>query len=483
MRLLRQVLTESTVLSLMGGTAGIVLARVVHGLVRLVAAGLPRIEEVGFDVRVVGFAFVVSLVAGVLFGIPPGLSASAADPMRMLQGGAAVTARGVRSMSVFVVVQIAVTMVLLVAAALLLHSFLGLVTVDPGYRPSGVAMVRLGVDPDTLGETGWTGRPLDELLDRLATHPDVEAAGVVSVPPLPEALSLTGVQVDGVPPGRMLAVPQMTSPGYLHSIGLRLAEGRWLTVGDHATRAPVTVVNQTFVDRFVAPASALGRRLEVGTASLDIVGIVEDARLMGLNTSPRPEFFTSYHLASAVSGSGATDLTLVVRAQERASDVVPILRTLLPELHPDLPVEIEALQDRLSASVAQPRFYALLLGTFAGMALLLAAAGLYGTLSHSVARQTRAIGIRRALGAKRGAILRMFLGNGLLLVSLGLVFGVAGAIAASRTIRHLLVDTPAWDPLAYGAATLLLVAAGILASYVPARRATAVDPIEVLRCD
>jgi len=482
-RLLRQILTECTVLSLIGGAIGLGLARLLHGLVPVLAGDLPRIEEVGFDHRMFIFAFLVSALTGVAFGLAPGLSSSATDPVRMLHGGAGATVRGGRSMSVFVVVEVALAMVLLIAAALLLRGFLGLVTVDPGYRPRGVATVRLEVDPGTFGSNGWSGRPLDRLLDRLAAHSAVAAAGVVSVPPLPQALSLTSVSLEGLPPGRMLAVPQMTSPGYLDAIGLRLAEGRWLTAEDHASRAPVVVVNQTFVDRFVSSAPAIGRTLVVGAASLEIVGVVEDVRLMGLDSDARPEFFASYHLANAVSGSGAADLTLIVRAEERVSELVPILRSLVPELHPDLPLEIETLEARLSASVAQPRFYALLLGGFAGMALLLAAAGLYGTLAHSVARQTRAIGIRRALGASRGDILGMVFKQGLLLVSAGLVIGVASAAGTTRILRHLVEDVPAWDPLAYSLAVLLLIGAGTLASYVPARRATELDPIDTLRSD
>lgn len=482
-RLLRQMLTESTVLGLLGGAVGLVLARALHPLVIRAAGDLPRIAEVRIDIRVVACALLASGLTGLLVGVLPALRSIAADCVRPLRGGPVVTTAHGRSMSLLVMIEVALAVVLLVGASLLLRSFVNLVTVQLGCRPEGVVMTRLDLEPGRYGGLGWSGAPLDELLSRLEAHPSIAAAGVVSVPPLPQGFSLTSVGIEGQPPARRLAIPQLTSPGYLEAIGLRLAEGRWLTRRDHAGRAPVAMVNEAFVDRFLSGIPAVGSRIEVGSASLEVVGVVEDVRLLGLGSEPRPEFFVSYHLAPAVSGSGSSELTMVIRSLRRPSELMPVVRSLLDNLDPDLPLELETMEARLSSSVAQPRFYTLLLGSFALLALLLAAAGLYGTLSFSVARQIRAIGIHRALGARSAEILRRVLGGGLLTVCAGLAMGVGTAVGTTRVLGHLLFEVTTTDPLAYAAALLVLVSVGALACYVPARRATKVDPIDVLRHD
>jgi ABC-type antimicrobial peptide transport system permease subunit len=222
----------------------------------------------------------------------------------------------------------------------------------------------------------------------------------------------------------------------------------------------------------------------VGSATLEIVGVLADVRLLGLESAAKPELFTSYRQAKAVSGAAPGRLTLAVRTAGDPAALEPYLRALVRELDPDLALgDVESMRAKLAAAVAQPRFYALLLSLFAATALALAAAGLYGVLSYSVARQTRAIGDRRALGAGRRDVLAMVLGRGLALIATGLAIGVAVAAGVTRGLAHLLSGVTAKDPLSYLLAALALLGAGLLASYLPARRATLVDPAEALRHD
>jgi putative ABC transport system permease protein len=243
-------------------------------------------------------------------------------------------------------------------------------------------------------------------------------------------------------------------------------------------------VNRTFVRRYLADQEAIGRRLKVGPSSLEIVGIVTDVHLLGLDSDPKPELFTSYQHAKKVLGTGPMRLTLAIRTVGDPSILVPFLRRQAQKLDPELALEdLGTMNSRLTAFVAQPRFYALLLCAFAGMALVLASAGLYGVLSHFVARQTQAIGVRRALGARAQVILALVLGKGGALVLTGLAIGMVVSFGATRMLAHLVSEATTNDPLSSVVAALVLLVAGFFACYVPARRATRIDPIEALRHD
>jgi putative ABC transport system permease protein len=282
-----------------------------------------------------------------------------------------------------------------------------------------------------------------------------------------------------------MAVPQLSSPGYLKAMGLRLSQGRWLTEQDLAARAPVAVVNKTFVHQYLGGQETLGRRVQTGTASFGIVGVVEDVRLLGPSSDPKPEIFTSYQNAARISGEGPRRLTMVIRTIGDPSALLPFLRRLVLDLDPGLALEeAQTMRLRLAASLAEPRLYALLLGVFAIMALVLASAGVYGVLSSSVNRQTRAIGVRRALGAERLDVLVMVLKRGGSLVLSGLVLGVAAAAGASKALAHFLsFSVSTSDPISYSVALLTLAGVTFLACYLPARRATRVDPSEALRSE
>ncbi len=482
-RLVRQMLTESTVLSLAGGIAGMLVAGWTHHLLlRLLPREIPRLEDIQLDARVFLFAFALSLVTGLLLGLPPALRGARPGLVQDLHGAVAEPPQGSRSRDLLVVAEVALACVLLVGAGLLVRSFLHLMGIEPGYEPDHVLTATIDLDPARYGAPGQTGTFCDELLDRLQKNGKVQAAGIVSFAPLAPGFSLTSLEVVGQPPGRTLAVPQMTSPGYMEAIGLRLSEGRWLTAQDHAMEAPVAVVNETFVRRHIQGPAVLGRRLNVGSASLKIVGVIQDVRLLGLSADPKPELFTSYRHAEAISGASPERMTLVIRTREDPLALVPTLRTLVLSLDPGLVLEdVGTMNNKLSASVAQPRFYAILLAAFAALSLMLASAGVYGVLSYSVARQTHSIGVRRALGAVSGDILAMVLRKGVALVLLGLGIGLAAAAGATRLLAGLLFGLTATDLLSYVLAALALVAAALLACYLPARRAMLIDPMEAIR--
>lgn len=407
-RLIRQALIESTLLSLMGGIAGLLLAAWIHRLLpTLVPQDIPRLEEVRLDLRVFLFAMFLSGLTGLICGLLPAIRSAGPDLARALHGGGGGESPGWSSRNVFVVVEVALTFVVLVGAGLLLRSYLNLMAVEPGYEPDCVLTATLDLGSVGPDEAGRAAAFFDALLASLEQQPAVEAVGVVSFPPLTQGFSMTSVTVSGEPAARTLAVTQGTSPGYLRALGLRIAEGRWMTTLDHESRAPVAVVNETFVRRFIARPQPLGRRVEVGGVSVEIVGVIEDVRLLGLDSDPKPEILTSYHLSEAISGTSPQRLTLAIRSTGDSRRLVPLLRKVVYELEPALAVNVTTMEASLAESLAQPRFYALLLGIFAAVALVLASAGIYGVVAESVARRTRAIGIRRALGAEPRDILAL----------------------------------------------------------------------------
>lgn len=483
-RLIRQMLTESLVLSLAGGIAGMLLAVWLHRILpRVLPSDIPRLEEVRLDGRVFLFALVLSGLAGLLSGLLPAVRATGRSLVGSLYGwSVGVASRLWGSRSLLLITEVAVAFVLVVAAGLLVRSFLELVSVDLGFEPEGVLTATVDLDPLAYGAPAKSEAFFDQLLDRLGRQPGIEAVGVVSFsPPASSGFGMTSLSVVGQPPARTIAVPQAVSPGTLRAMGLRLAAGRWLTAQDHASRARVAVVNEAFARKFILGPMALGRHLEIGSATFEIVGVVEDVHLRGPDSEPKPEVFTSYR-QTEVTGTGLQEMTVILRTSGNPAAFAPLLRSAVHALDPAVPLDdVRPMADRLSSSVARPRFYALLLGAFALIALVLTTLGVYGVLSYFVARQTRAIGVRRALGAERRDILSLVLGRGFLLVAVGLGIGVAVAAGATRLVAHLLFGITPGDPLVYLIAALSLLSTAVLACYLPALRATRIDPVEALR--
>lgn len=338
-RLMRQVLTESAVVSLAGGALGLVLAAWLHRLLPALLPGdLPRLEEVRLEGRVLLFALIVTLFAALAFGLVPALRSSGWDLVRPLHRGFSNGSGGRRGRLV-VVIEVGLAVVLLVGAGLLVESFLHLNRVEPGYQPQQALAATLTLDSERYSETQCSAAFVDELLRRLAADPEVEAAGVVSYAPLSPTYSLTSLEIVGQPPARILAVPQLTSPGYREAAGIGLARGRWLTAQDHAV--PAVVINQTFARWYLAGLEAVGQRIKLGTGLFEIVGVAGDVRLRGPAAEPQPEIYALYAQAPAISGTAVQQLTLVVRTRGEPLAFLPSLRSLVRDLDDGIPLTLE----------------------------------------------------------------------------------------------------------------------------------------------
>ena len=493
-RLMRQLLTESVLLALVGGAAGVLLA---YWLLRILPAaapaGIPRIDEVAIDGTVLAFACLTSIGTGLLFGLVPALQASRVNVVGTFnEAGMSATGgfrflRGNRLRSLLIVAEVALSFVLLVAASLLVRSFVTLADVNPGYDPANVLTARLSLPPARYGDAAVKNVFWDRLLDRLGALPDVRAAGVTNLLPLlPGNIVLTfGVEGEPDPPSRddqPRAGLRLVTPGYIAAMGLRLVEGRSLADTDRADGALVLLVNESLARQYLG-GRALQRRLRglTGAGPFEIVGVVGDVRHAGLDVDPQPEIYMS----AVQPGTRLPPSRGGVLAVRTANDpllLVPVLRRILADIDPNLPLDdVATMEQRVSASVAQPRFYTWLMGFFSVLALFLAAVGIYGVLSYAVTQRQREIGVRMALGAARGDVLRLVLSQGLALTVTGVAIGVAGALAVTRFLRTLLFGVTPTDPVTFVAIPVLLLIVALAACWVPARRATRVDPMVALR--
>ena len=513
-RLVRQLLTESVVLSAAGGLLGLAAAAAALGVLPAVVPGdVARLDDVGINAPGLAFALALSVVVGLVFGAAPAFQWSRFGLVRALNEGSAQAAGGFRLLrsnrarAGLAAAQVALAVVLLVGAGLLLRSFVGLVTVDRGYDPTNVITART-VDPDARrgagglppggGDGEADARYRTALLDavtRLERLPGVVAVGVSSYLPLSSGgiRSTTSVRVAGRPepagPGdRLMTQVAWASPGYFDAMGLRLLEGRLFTDLDGAGSAGVAVVNETFARRLSAGGEAVGQRVRFGFDNAgdgderwrEVIGVVADLRYSGLAAGERQaEAFVPADQAAPARSAGAMFVT--VRTTGDPLALVPFLEEAVVEAHPRARLDdVMTMDGRLSLAVAQPRFYAVLVGSFATLALLLAAAGIYGLLSYTVAQRRGEIGIRMALGARRGDILGLVVRQGAMLVAGGAVVGLAAA-ASSRVLESFLYGVATDDRLTFVAAPLALAAVALVACWLPARRATRVDPMEVLR--
>ena len=487
-RIVRQLLTESGLLALVGGGAGLLLA--VGGLRALVAlspADIPRLDQTSIDGKVLAFTLGVSLLTGFVFGLVPALQASRADLNDSLKdGGRGSTGiRGGKVRSLLVVAEVAMSLVLLVGAGLLIRSFMRLQQFDLGFNPDNLLTMRIQLPGTKYREGKQVAAFFQQLLQRIENTPGVRSVGAIASIFLTDTPNSTNFSIEGkpVPVGAdAIEVPlDAVSPGYFRVMGIPLLSGREFDDRDVEGATPVVIINQTFANRFFSGEDPIGKRFVYGQPApnnpwMTIVGIVGDMRRTGFDRPVRPETF----LPEAQAQDNA--LTIVARTEGDPASFATALRSEVWAIDRDQSVfSIKTMDATLSEMMSQRRFNMLLLGLFAAVALILAAVGIYGVISYSVTQRTHEIGIRMALGAGSSDVLKLVIGQGMLLVMIGVAAGLIFALLLTRLMSTLLYGVSATDPLTFAALSLTLTGVALVACFVPARRAMKVDPMIALR--
>jgi putative ABC transport system permease protein len=489
-RIVRQLLTESMLLSLISGILGLLVA--IWGIQLLVALGpadLPRVKEVTIDLRVLGFTFGVSVLTGILFGLLPALQASRPNLNEKLKAGGRSATSGVnrqRLRGFLVIAEIALSLVLLVGAGLLIRSFQRLQAVNPGFNPTNVLTMQL----DLSGPKYKTGAQViafhDQLLERLKQLPGVQYASTRTFVPIASDASFAYLHfnVEGRP-GDVSEPPVAyyngVSPDYFQTMMIPLLKGRGFSDLDVRGSQNVAIVNGTLVRRYFGTEDAIGKRISLEDNPKEgdwvrIVGVVGDTKPRELRSEPVAELYMPY------DQQPEPGMSLMIRYQDGGAGVAAAVRSEVLALDKDQPVySIRTLDSVLSESVATPRFRTLLLGIFAGMALILAGVGIYGVISYAVSQRTQEIGIRMALGARAADVLKLVVKGGMMLALIGVAIGLAGAFALTRLLTTLLFGVTPTDAATFVTVSAGLIVVALFACFIPARRATKVDPLVALR--
>jgi putative ABC transport system permease protein len=494
-RLVRQMITESLLLATGGAVLGLGLAAA--GLRTLVAVdptSLPPLAPVALDGTVVLFTLGLGVLTTMVFGLLPALRTLGLNLVDALREGsqqATVGGGRQRLRSALVVAEVALAVVLVIGAGLMLRSLSALGRIDLGFNPDRVLTMRLSVPTTRYDTPEKVVVFYRELMARVRALSGVEAAGVVRVLPLATSIGDYGLDVEGyveTPGASAKGDWQIVSDGAFEAMGTRLVRGRWFNPTDTTESQPVAVVNETLARPYFRDGAAVGGRLRVGRMQNPwavVVGIVADERHNGVTGLVKEKFYIPHSQWHVVTGGNLVrNAFVVVRTIGDPMALAGPVRGEVRALDPTLPVaSVRPMSEVVAASLATPRLTGFLLGTFAAIALLLAAVGIYGVLAYLVARRTHEIGIRLAIGADRGQVVRMILGQGMTLTALGLVAGILGAVALTRSLNSVLYEVTPSDPWTYVAVALMLLAVAALASALPAIRAARVNPLTALRSE
>lgn len=488
-RIALQLLTESVLLALAGGVVGLLLAA--WGTDLLVAYGpadVPRLREVGIDAPVLAFTFGMATLTGILFGLAPALQASRPDPGNMLKETGRGLSHGARNhvRSALIVSEVALSLMLLAGAGLLINSFWRLLQTDAGFDPRSVLTLDIPLSRATYTKPEQRSAAFQQLVQRMKNVPGVRDASVVSNVPLTDFDVEISFQIEGrapYKPGEETAADYTVASGdYFPTMDIALLRGRVFTDADTANSPPVMIVSNAFAKHYFPNEDAIGKRLIFDgpdKTPREIIGVVGDVRRKGLDVAVQPEMYVSYlqrpdrrmNLVLRTEARDASQLTQAARAEVKAFDPAQIIW------------RVQTLEQLLGTSVAPRKFNMLLLAIFASVALILAAIGLYGVMSYSVSWQTHEIGIRMALGANRGDVLRLVVRQGMKMTLIGLGLGLVGAFLLSRVLIGMLYGISPTDPLTFTGVSIVLLVVALLACLIPARRATRVDPIVALRAE
>jgi len=487
-RLVRQLLTESILLSLGGGVLGVLMAQWCFTFLKnLIPSELALTAQLTMDWRVLGFTMAVTLASSVLFGLAPAVQASRVDLHEVLKeggrGGIGSRRRGIRD--ALVVAEVALSLLLLIGAALLLRSFSNLRGMDPGFRADHVLAVRVNVPESKYDQFARRSEFFDRVLERVRALPGVRNAGITSVLPLTNKGGTNGFTVEGKAPRPEFindACNRVISPGYMETMRIAVTRGRMFEEHDGLKSPPVAIINETMARQFWPDEDPIGKRFNLAgdkTPWFTIVGVNRDVRQMGLDQPVKAEMSFPYWQAK---DNWMVPQDLVLRTSGDPMRLAGAVRQAIWSIDRNQPVSnVQTLDDLLDFEVAQRRVQATLLGALAALALVLACVGIYGVLSYLVTRRTQEIGVRLALGADGWDILRSVARRGMALTGAGIVLGTAGALALSRLISGMLYGVSANDPLVYGGASLIFALVALGACLIPARRAAKIDPISALR--
>ena len=488
LRLLKQVFTESVLLSLIGGVAGVLLA--LWGVESLKAVGaqtVPRLREVNIDLVVLGVTLAICVGTGIIFGLVPGLASSRPELTEALKEGGRSSTVGTRRNSLrngLVIAEVALALVLLSGAGLLIKSFARLQNVNPGFNPRNALTFEVSLPKIQYPDDASVVRFNNDAQRRVAALPGVQAAGFSTILPLAGTNSDWSFAIEGRPSDNNSPSPdeekRQVSPDYFRAIETPLIKGRFFSDADSADAPLVIIVNQTFAKKFWPKGDALGKRITFDDPKknpkwITIVGIVGDIRHFGLDIDPKPEMYVPF------SQSAYSTTICVVRSNQDARTLLAAIRREIQAIDSAVPLaNVRSFETVIAESVAPRRLSVVLLGVFAGVAVLLASVGIYGVMSFLVVQRTHEIGVRMALGAQRSDVLKLVLFRSLKLISVGTIIGLIVALMSTHTLRALLYSVSAFDAMTFVLVTILLGAVALAASYLPAIRATKADPMVVL---